>query len=73
MTTTQWFKDRIAVLEAQIVVLEMTITAAQAGIESDAEKAAELDIKVHLNEALAVVEQLKQELQDARDELDAIT
>jgi len=73
MTTTQWFKDRIAVLEAQIVVLEMAITAAQAGIESDAEKAAELDIKVHLNEALAVVEQLKQELQDARDELDAIT
>jgi len=73
MPTTQWFRDRIAALEAQVVTLQAQLVEAQAGVESETEKIAELLAQERVAAVLVQLEQVRQELQQARDALDDVT
>ena len=73
MPTTQWFRDRIAALEAQVIQLQAALVIAQAGVESAEEQAAEQAAKESVESALAAVAELQQQLQEARDELALVT
>jgi hypothetical protein len=73
MPTTQWFRDRIAALELQVTQLQAQLVEAQAGVESEAEQVAELLAQERVAAVLVQLEQVRQELQQARDALDDVT